>query len=162
MPSPTHDTFTASLSGAITHELLRLSRENSRVQNFASQIKSNASSRILLSYEDVQDDGETILRHLRRQPDGQFGHKKAAFPGIVIEVSYSQDGKELSKLAKQYIHYTDGNIKAVICIDINYGNTQSTVSLWKPTFTLEGDGSDIYRLGFQQAIQEMVGSSPLS
>ncbi|RYC82209.1 hypothetical protein BFJ63_vAg14917 [Fusarium oxysporum f. sp. narcissi] len=154
MPSPTHDTFSASLSSAITQKLLRIEHENGRVHDFISQIRSNASSRILLSYSVQQDDGGIIVKQLRRQPDGQFGHKKAALPGLVFEVSYSQDGKKLPSLAKQYIYHTDGNIKAVICIDINYGNDQSTISLWKPTFTLKGDDSDIYTLGFEQAIQE--------
>ncbi|KAF5702240.1 hypothetical protein FGLOB1_9715 [Fusarium globosum] len=154
MPSPTHDTFAASLSSAITQKLLGIGHENGRVHDLISQIKSNGSSRIFLSYKAQQDGGDIIVKQLRRQPDGQFGHKKAALPSVVFEVSYSQDGKKLTKLAKQYIYHTDGNIKAVICIDINYGNDQSTISLWKPTFTIEGDDSDIYTLGYGEAIKE--------
>lgn len=48
---------------------------------------------------------------------------------MVVEISYSQDGKNLEKLAQDYILYSNGDIKAVIGIDINYGGKESTVSL---------------------------------
>lgn len=155
MPSPIHDTFVYSLSSSIEQEILRIGRDNSQLRGFTSQIKGSGSSRIYLGDKEKQD---KILKCLRRQPDGQFGHKEAEYPGVVIEVSYSQDGKQLSKIAKQYIHYTDGNIKAVICLDINYGNTQSTVSLWRPRFNPdpESDDPDAFRLDFEQTIQAKV------
>ncbi|KAK7592292.1 hypothetical protein V3481_006913 [Fusarium oxysporum f. sp. vasinfectum] len=136
----------------LEQEILRIGRDNNQVREFTSQIKGGGSSRIYLEDKEKQN---KVLKCLRRQPDGQFGHKEAEFPGVVIEVSYSQDGKQLSKIAKQYIHYTDGNIKAVICLDINYGNTQSTVSLWKPQFNPdpESDDPDSFILDFEQTVQ---------
>lgn len=75
---------------------------------------------------------------LRRQPDAQFQHDRAAYPGVVIEVSYSQDGKDLDKLAWNYIQGSNGDIKVVIGIDINLGASPSTISLWRRKCYFDG------------------------
>ena len=49
---------------------------------------------------------------------------------MVLEVSYSQDGKNLKKLACDYILRSNG--------DINDGK-ESTVSLWGPNYVKEED-----------------------
>jgi hypothetical protein len=62
---------------------------------------------------------------------------------VVLEVSYSQDGKNLRKLAQDYILYSNGDIKVVVGMDINYGGRDSTVSLWRPKYTPSNDETDI-------------------
>lgn len=80
---------------------------------------------------------------VRREPDGRFQHWDAAYPGVVLEVSYSQDGRDLKKLASDYILRSNGDIKAVIGVDINYGR-ESTASLWRPNYVEEeGEEFDI-------------------
>ena len=61
---------------------------------------------------------------------------------MVLEVSYSQDGKNLKKLACDYILRSNGDIKAVIGVDINDGK-ESTVSLWRPNYLKEEDEFEI-------------------
>jgi hypothetical protein len=89
---------------------------------FASKVANRDSSRILLEEVDSK-------WPVRRQPDTQFQHNDTAHPGVVVEVSYSQDRKNLPKLAQDYIIYSNGDNKAVIGIDNNYGGRESTVSL---------------------------------
>ncbi|KAJ4308833.1 hypothetical protein N0V84_011863 [Fusarium piperis] len=139
MPSPSHDTFVGLLDGAIRSELTRVASHDTKARLFASLILSCGSSRILLNNNEYTDPNgrDDMLNQTRRQPDAQYHHPLAAFPGVVIEVSYSQDKKRLPRIAKQYIHASDGNIKAVICIDINPVNSQSTISIWRPRFTEE-------------------------
>jgi len=79
----------------------------------------------------------------RREADGQFQHQDAAYLGVVLEVSYSQDGKILRKLASDYILRSNGDIKSVIGLDINYVRA-STVSLWRPNYIRE-DGEEVRR-----------------
>lgn len=50
-----------------------------------------------------------------------------------------EDGKDLQKAAQDYILYSNGDIKLVIGIDINYGGRKSTVSLWRPPYTRRDD-----------------------
>ncbi|RSL53182.1 hypothetical protein CEP51_014938 [Fusarium floridanum] len=169
MPSPTHDAFVCLVDRAICDELARIGRHDDTASPFTSQILGAGSSRIFLNDDDDEEsernDRDSLPKQTRRQPDAQFQHRKAAFPGVVVEVSYSQDRKQLSKIAKQYIHHSDGNIKAVICIDINYGSSQSTISLWKPRFTPER-GSNTVIMDIEHVIQAQpfrtAGGQPLN
>ncbi|UPK91248.1 hypothetical protein LCI18_002183 [Fusarium solani-melongenae] len=138
IPSTTQEVFVQLIKSAIHDELARVASHDTKAGLFASQIVSAGSSRIFLddNEDSDSDDRDVTLKNTRRQPDDQYQHNKAAFPGVVIEVSSSEDKKRLSKLAKQYIHFTCGNIKAVICIDINPG-IHSTISVWRPRFTEE-------------------------
>jgi hypothetical protein len=79
---------------------------------------------------------------VRREPDGQFQHPDAAYPRVVLEVSYSQDGKNLKKLACDYILRSNGDIKAVIGVDIK-DKKESTVSLWRPNYLNEEEEIEI-------------------
>lgn len=98
---------------------------------FAAKIAHGGSARIILA-ENIYE-GQTDLP-VRREPDAQFQHREAAYPGVVLEVSYSQDGKNLRRLATDYILRSNGDIKAVIGLDINYHGKESTVSLWRPNY----------------------------
>lgn len=164
MPSPPHEILATSLAGSIAGGISDIGRDNIDAREFTSQLRPEGSARIIFPYKEKQEkqkkhkDGDSISERVRRQPDGQFRHGRAKFPGVVIEVSYSQDGKQLSSLAKQYINYSDGNIKAVICVDINYGRQESTISLWKARFTsiLESDDPDEYLLDYESVIEKEV------
>lgn len=122
--------------------------------SFASSIMDGSSSRILLR-EGISDEGLGAVGDVaRREPDGQFQHVDATYPGVVLEVSYSQDGKNLKKLASDYILRSNGGIKAIIGIDINC-EKESTVSLWRPNY-VEEEGEDLKILEVRQEISYRV------
>ncbi|KAL2795488.1 hypothetical protein BJX66DRAFT_324582 [Aspergillus keveii] len=74
---------------------------------------------------------------------GNIAPKKYKLVLGVLEVSYSQN----------YILKSNGNIKAVIGFDINYGETkESTVSLWRPLYIQE-DGEELDMLDVRQEIR---------
>ena len=145
---------------------------------FAGQIVSVGSATIGLSATsegddedegDGEDDAEDRPKHadgasagsskradpvaIEHQPDSQFQHREALFPGEVLEVSYSQDPKTLERLAWDYIQHSNGDIKAVIGIAINYKDSQapSTVSLWRARYVFE-DASDVVTLEVDDTI----------
>ncbi|RYO76470.1 hypothetical protein DL766_010157 [Monosporascus sp. MC13-8B] len=137
MPTPVHELVSTSLADEINEQLRCIAKQGGRAGEFAAQIVNAGSSRILLA-EIVKDNTP-----LQRQPDAQFQNENAVYPGLVVEISYSQDGKDLDKLAWQYIQGSNGNIKAVIGIDISYGAKASTVSIWRPCYYREeGDKLD--------------------
>jgi hypothetical protein len=72
-----------------------------------------------------------------------------------VEISYSQDGKDLDKLAWQYIQGSNGNIKAVIGIDISYGAKASTVSIWRPCYYRE-EGDELDTLDVRREVKDEV------
>ena len=138
MPSPTHDYFATYFRDEICKELNKIaSNRNDEAKPFAEKVISALGSRVLLAETDDENDP------IKREPDIQFHYPGARYPGIVVEVSYSQDGKDLRRLAQDYILYSNGDIKLVIGVDLNYRGKPSTVSLWRPKFTKSEDGLDL-------------------
>lgn len=83
------------------------------------------------------DDGGNTKRH-KRSPDGEYRHLDADFPGIVLEVSYSQKRKDLPVLADDYIMGSKGDTRVVVGLDLEYGKLSSseegrkaTLSMWR-------------------------------
>lgn len=140
MPSPTHEVFSRSLAKHLQDQLDKIARREDEAGRFASNIISGGTARILLQ-EETSGRGESS-RPRRRQPDEQFLHKDATYPGVVIEVSYSQDGRDLRRLAQDYILYSNGDIKLVIGIDIINEDKECTVSSWRPRYTRVVDDFD--------------------
>ncbi|KAH7303708.1 hypothetical protein B0I35DRAFT_155880 [Stachybotrys elegans] len=131
MPSPIHEFLSASIADEIYENIKRIAAQGDATGEFAAQIRKGASSRIRLNQDTEEGGASDSGRVLQRHPDGQFQHRKAAYPGVVLEISYSQDGKDLGKLAWQYIQLSNGDIKVVIGIDVNDEPKPSTVSLWR-------------------------------
>jgi hypothetical protein len=75
--------------------------------------------------------------------NGCFAHEEATYPGVVIEVSYPEKRRYLGYLADDCILGSNGNIRAVVGLDIVYqgqSNNQSkkaTLSIWKPNITVD-------------------------
>ena len=92
---------------------------------FAQAIKFGGSSRIKF------DDAD----YGAHDPDGQFQHPNAQYPGVVIELSYSQKERDLPHLADDYILGSDSNIQFVAGLDIQYPGRKgmmATWSIWEP------------------------------
>ncbi|PLB49700.1 hypothetical protein P170DRAFT_426575 [Aspergillus steynii IBT 23096] len=152
MPTPVHDFFATSVAGEICKQLERIARGKDAAGEFAERIANGGSSRIFLKEGSFDGHPTDLEAFPQRQPDTQFQHRDAAYPGIVLEVSYSQNAKDMWKLARQYILCSNGDIKAVIGIDLNYdGTKESTLSLWRPSYIHE-EGEDLDILDIQQEI----------
>ncbi|KAH6712479.1 hypothetical protein BKA61DRAFT_692488 [Leptodontidium sp. MPI-SDFR-AT-0119] len=127
MPTPVHDFFTASVADEISKQLEGISHRGDSSAEYSARIANGGCARIFLKKDNP--DGGTRVVH-RREPDAQFQHRDAEYPGVVLEVSYSQDRKDLKKLAWDYIQYSNRGIKVAIGIDIKYSNTkEATLSV---------------------------------
>ncbi|PBP23773.1 hypothetical protein BUE80_DR005466 [Diplocarpon rosae] len=112
--------FVLRMSPSPIHDLACIQGESAQ---FVKKIKAQGSSRIKFKDENYGP----------HSPDAQFRHSEAHYPGIVIEVSYTQKRKDLRKLADQYILGSDGDIKVVVGLDIEYkASKQATLSVWRP------------------------------
>ncbi|KAI1464804.1 uncharacterized protein F4812DRAFT_462130 [Daldinia caldariorum] len=54
-----------------------------------------------------------------KSPDESIQFDGCEYPGLLIEISWSQKVKELPKRAKEFITKTKGGVRTVICIDVN-------------------------------------------
>ncbi|KFY69202.1 hypothetical protein V496_00433 [Pseudogymnoascus sp. VKM F-4515 (FW-2607)] len=143
MPTATHERFITKLVHEITRQLETLASADRPSSDFARQIDACGSTTIRFP-----DD------YGRHDPDGSFAHTQAQFPGVVFEVSYSQKRRDLGRLADDYILGSDGNVRAVVGLDIEYqGNGRSrgksilskvaTLSVWRPKITVDDDGEEL-------------------
>lgn len=154
MPTPVHDFFTISVANEICGRLRWIQKHGNAAGKFASLIENGGSSRIIL--KDGESGDEKLPVYPERQPDAQFQHPEAAYPGVVVEISYAQKGKDLKKLAWDYIMHSNGNIRIVIGIDVGYGDTKtSTLSLWRASCIRE-EGEDLDILEMKQEIKNQV------
>ncbi|KAK2471939.1 hypothetical protein H9L39_15819 [Fusarium oxysporum f. sp. albedinis] len=137
MPLRIHDIFTHFISEAIHEAVREVGRNNEDVHRFTENVIKGSTSDINTSEKKKKrsaDEKEDDPVKKRRSPDSQSIYVGAQQPRIVIEVAASQDAKQLSKLAKGYIHDTWGDIKAVLCFALNKSNG-SSLSLWKAKYT---------------------------
>ncbi|KID74890.1 uncharacterized protein G6M90_00g107630 [Metarhizium brunneum] len=136
MPSAVHDFFSNLVAGELRDRLQGIASQGGNIGTLAANIISGGSSRIRLS-EGVPESSSVI----ERRPDAQFQHTGAVYPGVVLEVSYTQDGKNVSKIAQDYILYSNGDVKAVIGVRVNK-DKDASLSLWSPKYT-RSDGKEV-------------------
>ncbi|KAH8809120.1 hypothetical protein F5884DRAFT_883065 [Xylogone sp. PMI_703] len=120
-------TLHQSLVSYITQEILRqlslivLSGSSSAI--FAANLENSASAEI--EFEDTE--------YGSHQPDASFQHFEAQYPGVIVELSYSQKRKDLSRLANEYILGSNADIRVVIGIDIEEERSKrASISIWRP------------------------------
>lgn len=107
-------------------------KENKIVSKFDHLIRDKGSPRITLKGFDPIEG--TYPSH---EPDGSFAYTRTQYPSLVIEISYPQKRKDLSKLADDYICGSNGEIKVVVGLDLEYSNKskKATTSIWRPQIT---------------------------
>jgi hypothetical protein len=135
MPSHLHEVFLARVVEEIQSRLRVFTDTQGQSKAFAQKVKHNGSGSLDLQSEN--NDGQTIIR---RQPDAMFKHCDAHWPGVIIEVSYSQKTKAIPHLADDYILETNGSVRVVIGLDIDYKTKNGTISVWRPGYVKNEQG----------------------
>ena len=129
MPTAIHELFIARVEDAIHTQLKLIGDESSRAANFARKIHPARSTEIRFPVDDASRGTQT-----KHEPDASFCHQDARYPGVVIEVAYSQTRKTLDRLAEDYLLDSDTGIQVVIGLNIAYGkqkSRQATLSVWR-------------------------------
>lgn len=93
MPSRSHEVFIARVVDEIQKRLRTFLAADHR-SSLLKKIDHNGSGRLEIKSED--NGSRTIIK---RDPDATFQHDDALWPGVVIEVAYSQSSKDIPNLA---------------------------------------------------------------
>lgn len=130
-----HETIIFSVVEELYLQLRSIARSQNRSAVFAREVEPGGSATI-----DFADS-----EYGRHDPDAQFRHSRAQYPGVVIEVSYSQKRHDLARLADDYILGSDGDIRIVVGLDVEYrGSKKATLSVWQPEIiTNEGGEKEL-------------------
>jgi len=127
--------FPARVVEEIQSRLRAFTDTESRSKAFAQNAKHNGSGRL-----DLQSENNDRQAIIRRQPDAMFKHCDAQWPGVIIEVSYSQKTKAILHLADDYILETNGSVCVVVGLDIDYKTKKGTISMWCPGYVKNEQG----------------------
>jgi len=122
MPRPLHYLLAGAVAEDLRWQLRSIASGTGPAAIFAQKIRNTVSATI-------EFPGSPAPKH---SPDGSFKHIKAKYPGMVIEVSYSQKKKDLPLLASDYIIGSRGSIQVVVGIDLEYTGKKATLSVWRP------------------------------
>ncbi|KAF2190057.1 hypothetical protein K469DRAFT_759472, partial [Zopfia rhizophila CBS 207.26] len=82
----------------------------------------------------------------KQEPDASFWHDRAPYPGVIIEVAYSQKRKGLSRLAEDYLLDSDASVQIAVGLNIGYGKKGSRgamLSVWRTEVTNTADGDEL-------------------
>jgi hypothetical protein len=146
MPSGLHETFIRNIDYEIHFQLRALAAGIDSAADFARSIQPTGSLQIKfeITGEPGSQAASAEAKPLLHEPDASFSYLHAKYPGVVLEVSYSQKKKDLSRLADDYIIQSDGNIQIVVALDIEYqGSKKATLSVWRPQVVInERDGQE--------------------
>lgn len=139
MPTAVHQLFVARIEDAIFSQLKSIREGLGAAASFAQKVYPARSTEVHFPVYD------TITgRNSKHEPDASFWHDDAKYPGVVIEVAYSQKKKRLGRLAEDYLLDSDANIRVVVGLDIEYGkkgSRRAAVSTRRthPVHTADGD-----------------------
>ena len=144
MPSGVHEGLLASVTDNIVQQLHLIAEENSPASEFARQINHMRSSTITFSDPEYG----------RHDPDDTFFYLKAQFPNVIFEISFSQKRKDLARLADEYILGSDGSVRVVVGIDIDYKDKSAMLLMWRPQVQVNNAGKE--ELVIHQALSDQV------
>lgn len=164
MPTTIHEKFSGQVSDEITRQLKVIAEGEGEAARFARCVSSVRSGRIIL--REFDDDDPILLKSgrpfIQREPDDQFQHSDAAYPGVVCEMAYSQNGRDLDKAAWTYIPYSNGDIKAVVGFELGYGDDkEAKLSLWQPRYASD-DHDDVEILDVKTVVNHVVSDCSLT
>lgn len=161
MPSAVHEIFTARAVDGIAEAIHALAtRLGGTAGNALRGIKKGGSPTLKLSgpappSSSSQESQEEVLVETHRSPDGTFFHDSTPeWPGVVLEVSYSQRDHKLDRIAESYIVDSFGGIRCVVGLELPYGrdprvkscnmgiDCTAAVSIWRPKVDKDEAGEE--------------------
>lgn len=141
MPTKIHEVFLDHIEDAIRRWLKEIANESNKKGLFAANVRPTRSTTLFFPIDNT-------LSHTKSQyePDASFWHKDADWPGIIIEVAYSQNPKSLHRLVENYLLDSDTNIQVVVGLNIEYGRAKSrkaTFSVWRARSVHTSNGDEL-------------------
>ena len=158
VPTSTYDIFTELVVREIWWQLESIARRDKGFVAAVDLVRSEATSDVYLYGHSSFNN-----RYPKHTPDAAFARADSQCPSIVIETSYSQQHKDLARLADDYICGSDGNINVVLGLDIEYGvgSKRASVSVWQPRLAPDPEDEEgvlLELVGVQEA--DVMPASP--
>ena len=141
MPTAVHELFIARVEDAVLSQLKSIRKGSDDAAAFAQKVDSARSTEL---HFPVTDDSSG--KKSKYEPDASFWHEDAKYPGVIIEVAYSQKRKRLYRLAENYLLDSDASVQVVVGLDIEYGkkgSRKAALSIWRTREFPTSDGPEL-------------------
>jgi hypothetical protein len=141
MPTGVHELFIDGVEDAIRSQLKAIRKGSDKAALFAQKVRPARSTEIYFPV-----DGASLTKKSKHEPDASFWHTDARYPGVIIEVAYSQKKRRLSQLAEDYLLDSNASVQVVVGLDIEYGkkgSQKATVSVWRTQVVSTADGDEL-------------------
>jgi hypothetical protein len=103
MPTRVHELFIDRVEDEIWSQLKAIRSGLDRKARFAQKVRPTQLTKIKFPASALSSKSKYEL-------DASFGHPNAQYPGVIIEVAYSQKKKRLGQLAKNYLLDLDSSV----------------------------------------------------
>lgn len=122
MASPVHETLREDLYDDIKGRLrdLASSAADPDMSRHIAMIRSGGHASLQLESDSLENPSHKKAMEAEKSPDCRMNYGDTVRPQFVIEIAYSQKRASLQKLARDYYVGSEGEIKTVVTIDINY------------------------------------------
>jgi hypothetical protein len=141
MPTAVHELFIARVEDAIFSQLKSIRGGSDKAAGFAQKLYAARSTEVNFPVEN-----EPNATNSKHEPDASFWHEAAEYPGVIIEVAYSQKKKRLDRLADNYLLDSDASVQVVVGLDVEYGkkgSRKATLSVWRPKLFHNDEGDEL-------------------
>ncbi len=141
MPTTVHELFTARVEDAIFSQLKSIREGPDDAAAFAQKLYPARSTEICFPAEN-----KVTTVKSTHEPDASFWHEDAQYPGVILEIAYSQKRESLDRLAERYLLDSDASVQAVVGLNIEYGRMESrkaTLSVWRSQLHHAADGHEL-------------------
>ena len=155
MPTGLHEVFIDGVEDVIRSQLKAIRSGSDKAARFAQKVRPARSTAIYFPV-----DGAASSKKSKYEPDASFWHEDARYPGLIIEVAYSQKKKRLGRLAEDYLLDSNASVQVVVGLDVEYGDKESrkaTLSVWRTHVVNTADGNE---LRVFQELEDDVCPSP--
>lgn len=143
------------MPNTIVHEVVS-NRIRAAIEGGLQAIRQHSQAATRKLVDDVKSLGSADVRFTEvwfRSPDQQFQLAALGFPGVIIEVAYSQPDKKVARAAKDYILETGGEVQMVIVVKVDHHSPCIRLTIWRPKFETE-NGSEY--VGYRKPIEDIL------
>lgn len=141
MPTGVHELFIDGVEDAIRSQLKTIRSGGDKAAFFAQKVRPARSTEIYFPVDNALPG-----TRLKYELDASFWHKDARYPGVIIEVAYSQKRKRLARLAEDYLLDSNASVQVVVGLDIEYGkkgSRKATLSVWRTYVVITAEGNEL-------------------
>jgi Uma2 family endonuclease len=131
MVTVTHELCVRALDDLIGKKIDKLREESGPVGELTALVVPRGEADVPQLETTVLAPGLDLKKPRELRPDASWGLADASYPGLAVEVANSQSTLSLLQKTNMLLGFTDGNVRCVIAVDLEYKGREAKVAVYK-------------------------------